>query len=257
MLNYYGKFIRNLSSILHPLNRLLQTNQKWEWTQECSQAFENAKRQLTSSEVLVHYDPKLPINLATDASAYGIGAVISHVLPDGSEKPISFASRTLNTSEKNYAQLEKEALSLIFGVKKFHQYLYGRKFNLITDHKPLTAIFGSKKGIPSLAAARLQRWALLLSAYDYHICFKPTQSHSNADGLSQLPLPVQNTKEDNGTVSVFNIAQIQALPATFQEIQSATRRDPVLSKIATYVQSGWPHQVPDDLKPYHSKQNEI
>ena len=143
-----------------------------------------AKDQLVSADVLTHYNPDLPIRMA---SAYGIGAVISHVLPDGSEKPISFASRTLTLTEKNYAQLEKEALSLVFGVKKFHQYLYGRKFTLITDHKPLTAIFGSKKGIPTLAAAHLQRWALLLSTYDYEIQFKPTESHSNADGL---PLPV-------------------------------------------------------------------
>ena len=118
---------------------------------------------------MVHYDPSLPITLAGDASAYGVGAVISHTLPDGSEQPIAFASRTLSASEQNYAQLEKEALSLIFGVKKFHQYLYGRKFTLVTDHKPLMAILGLKKGVPSLAAARLQHWAVLLSAYKYDI----------------------------------------------------------------------------------------
>ena len=136
LLNYYGKFIRNLSSILHPLNGLLRANQKWRWTDKCTKAFEEAKRQLVSANVLTHYNPTLPINLAADDSAYGIGAVISHVLPDGSEKPISFASRTLTSAEKNYSQLEKEALSLIFGVRKFHQYLYGRKFTLITDHTP-------------------------------------------------------------------------------------------------------------------------
>ena len=148
LLNYYGKFIRNLATILHPLNQLLQTHQKWDWTTDCSDAFWMAKDQLVSAEVLTHYNPDLPIHMAADASAYGIGAVISHVQPDGSERPISFASRTLTPTEKNYAQLEKEALSLVFGVKKFHQYLYGRRFTLITDHKPLTAIFGSKKGIP-------------------------------------------------------------------------------------------------------------
>ena len=183
-LNYYGKFIQNLSSILHPLNHLLHANQKWKWTDECTQAFEEAERQLVSAHVLTHYDPTLPISLTADASAYGIGAVISHVLSDGSEKPISFASHTLTAAEKNYSQLEKEALSLIFGVCKFHQYLYGRKFTLITDHKPLTAIFSSKKGIPILAATQLQRWALLLSGYDYNICFRATETHSNADSSS-------------------------------------------------------------------------
>ena len=103
----------------------------------------------------MHYDPSLPIVMAADASVYGVGAVVSHVFPDGSERPIAFASRTLTKSEKNYAQLEKEALALIFGIKKFHQYLYGRRFKMVTDHKPLTAILGPKKGIPSLAAARL------------------------------------------------------------------------------------------------------
>ena len=256
LLNYYGKFIPNLSTILHPLNQLLKDNQKWEWTNECSQAFKKAKDQLTSSEVLTHYDPKLPITLAADASAYGIGAVISHVLPDGSGRPISFASRTLTSSEKNYAQLEKEALSLIYGVKKFHQYLYGRRFTLVTDHKPLTAIFGPKKGVPSLAAARLQRWALL-SAYDYEIQFKPTKSHSNADGLSRLPLPILDSETTSSSVSVFNIAQIQSLPVTFQQVQATTRRDPILTKVSAYVTTGWPEKVPENLKPYQTRQHEI
>ena len=97
---------------------------------------------------------------------------------------MAFACRTLSASERNYAQIEKEALALIIGIKKFHTYLYGCKFTLVTDHKPLTTLLGSKKSVPSLAAARLQRWALLLAAYSYDIEFKPTQQHGNADGLS-------------------------------------------------------------------------
>ena len=136
---------------------------------------------------MIHYDPSLPIRLAADASAYGIGAVLSHVLDDGTERPIAYVSKTLSPSEKNYAQIEKEALALVFGVRKFHQYIYGRKFTLVTDHKPLLAILGPKAGIPSVAAARIQRWAFLLSAYQYDIIFKPTAEHCNVDGLSKLP----------------------------------------------------------------------
>ena len=112
----------------------------------------------------------------------------SHIYHDGIERPIAYASRTLTSSERNYTQLEKEALSLVFGIKKFHPYIYGREFQLLTDHKPLTTILGPKAGIPSLAAARLQRWALLLSSYKYQIQYKATQTHSNADGLSRLPV---------------------------------------------------------------------
>ena len=165
MVNYYRKFIANLSSLLQPLNSLLQANKPWKWTDKATKAFIAAKKAIATTGVLAHYDPKQPLTLAGDASGYGIGAVISHTLPDGSEKPIAFASRSLSPSERGYSQIEKEALSLIYGVKKFHQYLYGRKFCLVTDNKPLLAILGTKKGVPSLAAARMQRWALLLSAY--------------------------------------------------------------------------------------------
>ena len=91
--------------------------------------------------------------------------MISYVFPDGSERPVAFASKILSASERNYSQLEKEALSLIFGLRKFRQYLYSRRFTLITDHQPITTIFSDKKGIPPMAAARLQRWALQLSAH--------------------------------------------------------------------------------------------
>lgn len=96
--------------------------------------------------MLPYYNPELPIKVANDASGKGIGAYICHTYPDKSEKVIAHASRTLTTAEKNYSQNEKEGLALIFAVKKIHRYIYGRKFVLYTDHKPLLAIFGRKTG---------------------------------------------------------------------------------------------------------------
>ena len=158
-----------------------------------------------------------------------------------------------------YAQLEKEALSIIFGVKKFHRYLhvYGRKITIITDHKPLTTILGPKKGIPSLAAARLQRWAIILSAYDYDIRYKSTTEHGNADGLSRLPLPTTSPSVDTTAASTFNIGQVQALPVTSEDIARATRCDSVLSKVYQYIGRGWPSQVNEELKPFKERQTEL
>ena len=175
-MHYYGKFIPHLSALLHPLNQLLKANTTWFWSDSCEQAFQEAKQKLASAPVLVHYDLSLPLRLAGDASQYGIGAVISQVGPNGDEQPVAYASRTLSTPEKNYSQIEKEALSLIFGLHKFHQYLYARNFTIVTDHKPLLAILGPKKNIPALAAARMQRWALLLSAHNYKLEYRPTRS---------------------------------------------------------------------------------
>lgn len=256
LLQYYGKFLSNLSSLLHPLNNLLKSNSKWSWSKDCELAFKAAKERLMAAPVLAHYDPKLPLRLAGDASNYGIGAVISHFYPDGSERPVAYASRTLSKNECNYAQLEKEALSLVFGVKKFHKFLYGREFTLYTDHKPLTSILGQKREIPPLAAARLQRWALILAAYQYNIQYKPTKEHGNADGLSRLPLQTEEVVETEATV--FNIKQMEALPVTVAEIKRGTRSDPILSKVLRYTKRGWPLGKPrQHLKPYYDRRLEM
>ena len=128
--------------------------------------------------------------------------------------PVAFASRTLSSSKRNYAQVEKEALSLIYG----YPYLYGRQFTIVTDHKPLTTNLGPKKGIPPLAAARLQRWAWILSAYTYQIEFHPTGDHGNTDGLSRLPLRIAPPDDPNSDPRVFNISQMEALPVTVRQL---------------------------------------
>lgn len=111
-------------------------------------------------------------------------------MEDGQERPVAYVSRTLNAAEKGYSHLEKEALAIIFGVTKFHNYLYGHRFQIESDHQPLSYLFNEHRGIPQMASSCVQRWALTLSAYDYSIRYKPGKSLGNADALSRLPRPI-------------------------------------------------------------------
>ncbi len=254
LINYYGRFIRNCSSLLHPLNRLLRNDVKWQWDVDCERSLTKVKNIVSSSQVLTHYSTERPLVLATDASSYGIGAVISHIMPDGQEQPIAFASRTLTQSEANYSQLDKEALGIIFGVKRFHNYLFGRKWTLLTDHKPLTSIFHPEKGVPSMAAARLQRWALLLGAYTYEVKYRSNRDHGNADYLSRLPLSVTlNDKADS--CAVYMLSQLELLPVTNEEIRSNIRKDRNLGRVLSMLQSdNWTVSDPE-LLPFVRKRN--
>ena len=255
MVNFYGRFLQNLSSELHPLNKLLQKGVSWSWTDECEVALNKTKQALQSAELLIHYDPKLPIKLSCDASPYGVGAVLAHVMPDKSERPIAYASRTLSSSERNYAQIEREALGIIFGVKKFHKYLFARKFTLTTDSKPLTTILGPKSGIPTVAAARMQRWAVILSGYHYDIEYRRSADHCNADALSRLPL--QTGASSKLSEETYRISYVEELPLSARDIGKATQKDPVLARVHDFVINGWPSVVKEMFIPYHRRRNEL
>ena len=187
MLQYYNHHLPYLSTVTEPLHQLLRKGADWEWSDKHQGVFELKKKMLCKAPLLTHFDPVKPIILYCDASPYGLGAVLAHRMEDGSEKPVCYISRTLAPAEKNYAHIEKEGLALVFAVRKLHQYLYGMQFELVTDHKPLLVLFGENKPTPSLAAARVQRWALFLSAYDYKLSHRKGSLNGNVDCLSRLP----------------------------------------------------------------------
>ena len=257
MLNYYAKFLPNLSSKLAPLYRLLQKNTPWSWGEEQRQAFQQAKVALTSAKVLVHYDPSQKLILSCDASPYGVGAVLSHKLEDGTEHPVAFASRSLSPAEKKYAQLNKEGLAIVFGVRHFHHYLLGRRFTIYSDHKPLQYLFSEDKAIPTMASSRIQRWALTLSAYDYDIVFKPGSQHANADVLSRLPLPEHPTSVPLPQETVLLMEVLQASPVTAKQIKTWTSHDPVLSKVRDKVLQGWVDTRDLSMQPYQRRKHEL
>ncbi|BHF77080.1 hypothetical protein SprV_0502018200 [Sparganum proliferum] len=158
------------------------------------------------------------------------------------------ASRTLTPAEKNYGQIEKETLALVFAVKKFHKLLYGRHFTLLTDHKPLLSIFDSRKGIPVYSAGRPQRWATILLGYDFDIRYCRTTDSGQADALSRLICNQQEPGEDTviAAISIEDDVRrqlsdaIRGIPVTAADIRHATEQDPVLRQAITYVQTCWP-----------------
>ena len=179
-------------------------------------------------------------------------------MPDNSEKPIAFASHTLTPVERNYSQLEKEALAIIYAVKCFHQYLYGTHFTLYSDHKLLERLLDEFQQIPPLASARIQRWALTLAAYQYTIKYKPGKSMSTADVLSRLPL--QTILYDSQVPLPGDLRHLlnhldQAI-VTASQIKVWTDKDPLLSRVRKLVQCGWNITNPTaDILPFHTRYN--
>ena len=132
--------------------------------------------------------------------------------------PDCFCLMLLSPSRKNYSKIDKEALAIVFGVKHFHQYLFGRRFTIKSDHKLLQHLFGEKKGIPAMASARVQRWTLTLSAYDYRVQFVQGKEHANADMFSCLPLPAQPKEVSVPEELVLLMESLEMSPVTVTQI---------------------------------------
>ena len=211
-----------------------------------------------NSEALVHFDPAKPITVSSDASNFGVGAVLCHNI-DNMERPVYFVSRTLTETERRYSQVEKEALALVYGVTSFHDYLWGQKFELITDHKPLFGLFSADKPISVQASGRVQRWGLILQAYNFDLRHKSGKLLYTADALSRLPSvkTCESTPVPADWTMLVNF--LEGTPTTCANIRQATAEDPTLSKVFKHTMSGWPSASPKDpaLASFWRKREEL
>ncbi|XP_054723702.1 uncharacterized protein K02A2.6-like, partial [Uloborus diversus] len=239
MITYYSKFLPNASSITYPLRYLLKKNVKFHWSANCEAAFLKLKNEISSDRVLMLYHPNLPITVACDASPTGIAGVLSHMVK-GVEKPVSFASRSLTAAEQNYCQLDREALAIKFAVQKFHNYIFGREFTLITDNRPLYRIFHHDSHIPLMISSRLLRYAAFLSEYQYKVKHKRSEENQNIDYLSGAPLKLKdpNVLQEDDIIHWQTINQISTSSITYEVISKETDNDPELSALKQELSSG-------------------
>ena len=236
----------NLATVLEPLYNLTRKDSRWKWGAKEQASFQRVKDWLCTDIVLAHFDPSLDIGISCDASDCGIGAVLFHRFPDGSERPIANVSKTLSPAQRRYSQIHKEALAIIFALTKFHQFLYARKFILVTDHKPLLNIFCPHKATPALAANRLARWAVTLSQYDYNIEYRQSSKHGNADALSRLPSgPDTAFDEREGDADMDSVCTVRIISTQIRStdpgvVARGSSKDAVISTVMRHCREGWP-----------------
>jgi hypothetical protein len=179
--SYYRKFVKNFSSIVEPLNRLLKKNIPYVWSEDQQAAFEKLKTCLMTPPILAYPDFDRPFLLYTDASTFALGAILSQKDNDKKEHVVAYASRTLNKHERNYGVTELECLAVIWAVKHFHHYLHGQRFTVITDHAALRYLMNMTNPV-----GKLGRWLMTLNGYDLEIINRPGKQHTNVDTLSRI-----------------------------------------------------------------------
>lgn len=209
LLGYYRKFIQDYAKLTKPMTKYLKKDMEFKNTDpQFIEAFEKCKKILIADPILRYPDFTMPFILTTDASNYALGAVLSQI-HDSKDHPIAFASRTLNKHEINYSTTEKEALAIMWAVEKFKPYLYGNKFTLITDHKPLTFIKNSVKN------QKIIRWRLDLENYDYDVVYKTGKTNVVADALSRkIDINANTLEEDPSSCNSQTNNPNESLPDT-------------------------------------------
>ncbi|XP_053389029.1 uncharacterized protein K02A2.6-like [Mercenaria mercenaria] len=262
MVTQLGKFSPLLAEYSKPIRDLLSSKNQFYWGSDQQEAFDKIKCILTETPVLALYDPNRETTLMTDSSNYAIGCVVLQKQDNGEFKPVSYASRALTPTEQRYSTIEKEALGVTYGCEKHKDFLIGKSFTIVTDHKPLVPLLGQKD--LSELPVRIQRFRLRLMQFSYTISHMPGKELIIPDLLSRHPTCDSLTFEDRQNCTetqMYVDLVLKSLPATdkrLQEIRSKQMSDYVCQKLIEFTQNGWPEAESCEIsKLYWKFQGEI
>ena len=236
MVTYCAKFIPNFSDITKPLRELTKKDTPFQWKEEHDRALQKVKELLTSDTVMAYFDKDKQTELTTDASPWGLSAILSQHTPGQDDRRIVvYVSRSLTPVEQRYSQTEREALAIVWAVERLHTYLYGEHFTLYTDCKPVELILNNPKSRPP---ARIERWNLRLQ--EYHFSAVHTKGQNNpSDFLSRHPSPEVSYSEEKAAERYVHFIAAHSTPKamTLSEIRQATRADKTFQKIMELIRT--------------------
>ncbi len=266
MINYIGSYIPHLAEKANILRDLLKKDVPFQWEADHQTAYEELKALISADTCLQYYDTTKPTILEVDASQKGLGACLIQ-----NNKPIAFASKSLSEAQSHYSNIERETLALVYGIRRFHTYLFGREFTVESDHKPLEMI--TKKPLSS-APPRLKRLLVKLQGYTFNVRYKPGKEMVLSDTLSRLPNP-QRESEIPLDIQVESITFDEEFEDTEDDIrvdlvhfgkckqdalQEETTKSPTLRALSAVITNGWPDYIkdlPKDVRPYWSCRDEL
>ena len=257
--NYLAKFIPNHSERTASLRKLLEKNVIWHLDEHRKKDIDSLKKIITATPVLKFFDPNKPTKISSDASMHGLGAILEQEHEDGWH-PVAYSSRSLKSYEQNYCQLEKEVLSIVFACERFHEYVYGIKFNVYNDHLPLKSIF--KKALIK-APPRIQRFLLRLQKYDFEMHYIRGKLLTVADALSRASLADSKTEIHEKDMKFYIHSVMSKLLISdekLKQFQTETEHDETLKELKKQIKEGWPAErskVPLSIRPYYNCRQEL
>lgn len=252
MVTYLQKFAPNLAEITSPLRGLLKKDIEFVWDHAQIDAFVKVKQVITKSPVLAYFDSQKPLYIECDASMNGVGAAI---MQDG--RPVAYASKTLTQTERNYANIEREMLAIVFACQRFHQYIYGRHVIVHSDHKPLSAIM--KKPLHA-APPRLQRMMLSLQKYDLDVRHVSGKKVPIGDLLSRKPMPDSSEIEGLDLHVHTVLSSMTYTDRSLETVRKETKTDLQMKTLKRTIVQGWPDSrldCPELVQEFYNHRDEL